>query len=64
MLVQGSARRFVFAVMLALAFVFVVTHASVIFPGPDYCEYLDNAFLRWLYGCPPLPAGGGGGGAS
>jgi len=63
MFVSGSMRRFLVALLLAVAIVFAVTHTNVVFPGPDVCDSIDNAFLRWLYGCPPLPAGGGGGGA-
>jgi hypothetical protein len=63
MMFQGSLRRVVMAVVLMLVVLFVVTHTNVVFPGDGFCADLENPFLRWLYNCPPLPAGGGGGGA-
>jgi hypothetical protein len=45
-----------FCVALFLAGCMVGLDAAEI-PAPDICDWLDNEWLRWLAGCPPLDSG-------
>jgi hypothetical protein len=45
-----------FLVALALAGSMAVADAAEL-PGLDPCDYIENSFLRWLAGCPPLDSG-------
>jgi hydrogenase/urease accessory protein HupE len=43
-------------VAVALAGSMVMLEAAQL-PVVDPCDYIENSFLRWLAGCPPLDSG-------
>jgi hypothetical protein len=51
--------RTVKATLVAVALASAMVWADSVIPNIDPCDYLDNAFLRWLYDCPPLDSGAG-----